>query len=322
MHTERNANAFMLILIVYAFAASFLLGLILLFFGTPPTSTLLVLVQLFTFGVPCVAMLILKRAAWREMFPLRRIGGANILFVVSLMLLAQPFMMFLSGLSMLLFNNEIAATVEGMASESGLLVTLLVVGVVPSVLEEATFRGIILSGYRHASPLVAALVNGLFFGIIHLDPQQFLYAFAMGAVFASMVYYTRSLLSGMLAHATVNCTQVILSHFSAQAAEAEVMPEGLSPLMQSVMEWMLANQVLYSMLVMLLFSLFTIPVFVLLFRLFKRHNERRNALLPIAADAPPEDEPSARKPFNWMLWSIVGIYIVYVMVTFVFTRLA
>jgi len=318
MKTKRNANAFMLILIIYSFAAAVMVGGIINWFDIKSVATTMGLVQVLTFGVPCAAVLLTKRQDWRELVPLRLPGWGNVVFILVLMLFAQPLMMLCSGLSMLLFENEIAATVGDMYTDDGILVTLLVVGVCPSILEELAFRGIILSGYKRSRPFVAALVNGIFFGIIHLSPQQFLYAFLLGMVFSYMVYYTRTILSGMLAHFVCNSSQVLLSYFTGANAETEATTTALADVpaeMQPFIDWMTNNPVLLSVIVMFVISLVAGPVFYAVFRLFISYNQKRNAAADaLAVEGAAETEEPARNdtPFNWMFWCVVAIYVLFV----------
>jgi membrane protease YdiL (CAAX protease family) len=75
------------------------------------------------------------------------------------------------------------------------------------ILEEVLGRGIILKGLlKNYSPIKAIIVSAIFFSLIHLNPWQSIPAFLNG-VFLGWVYYkTRSVIPGMIIHATVNTT--------------------------------------------------------------------------------------------------------------------
>ena len=324
MKTERESNLFMLLFLVYEFAASLLVDAITVALGVTGTLPRVALLQTATFLVPCVVLLVMRRVPWRELFPLRRIGWKNVFFIIVLMLCAQPVMMFLSGLSAMVFGNEVSEAVVDMMQTGGLGATVLVVGLFPAILEEAVFRGVVLSGYKNVGIWTAAVVNGIFFGIMHLNIQQFLYAYCMGMLFALMVRYTRSLLASMLAHGAVNVTQTLLA-FSAssamtaaaemQSAEMETL-ETLAPEvaleMQATLQWLESNAALVGVLLMLGLSLFAVPMFVLAFRAFARHNTARNAAAELPAEAETEAAP-APKPFNWSFWCVAAMYVLYVL---------
>jgi uncharacterized protein len=69
------------------------------------------------------------------------------------------------------------------------------------ILEELIFRGIILNGLlKKYSPLKSILISSILFGVIHLNPWQFIGAFVIG-VFSGWVYYkTRKLTLSILIH--------------------------------------------------------------------------------------------------------------------------
>ena len=69
------------------------------------------------------------------------------------------------------------------------------------VLEELIFRGIILDGFlKKYSPLKAILVSSILFGVLHLNPWQFVAALIAG-IFSGWVYYeTKKLTLSILIH--------------------------------------------------------------------------------------------------------------------------
>ena len=90
------------------------------------------------------------------------------------------------------------------------ILLLAVMALLPAISEEITLRGVILSGYNNKNRYVAAAITGLFFGILHLDPQQFLYTAALGFIFALVVRITGSIYSSMIMHFIINGTSVTM----------------------------------------------------------------------------------------------------------------
>ena len=73
--------------------------------------------------------------------------------------------------------------------------SLIAIVIAGPVLEELIFRGIILDGLlRFYSPLKAIVFSSLLFGVLHLNPWQFVGAFLVG-VFIGWVYYRTKNLS-------------------------------------------------------------------------------------------------------------------------------
>ena len=87
---------------------------------------------------------------------------------------------------------------------TGIFSFLLMVVVAP-ILEELIFRGIILDGLLEKySPLKSILISSILFGIVHLNPWQFVVAVILG-VFSGWIYYkTKSLPFSIIIHATAN----------------------------------------------------------------------------------------------------------------------
>jgi hypothetical protein len=78
------------------------------------------------------------------------------------------------------------------------------------ILEEILCRGVILNGLlKNYSPNKAILISAIFFGAMHLNPWQAIPAF-FGGLFIGWIYYkTRSVIPGMIIHATINTMGVI-----------------------------------------------------------------------------------------------------------------
>jgi hypothetical protein len=101
-------------------------------------------------------------------------------------------------------SDETKKAFMDFAGEPGVYSFVLLVIAAP-VLEEILFRGIILDGLlKRYSPLKSILVSSFLFGIVHLNPWQFVAGFVIG-IFAGWVYYqTHSLLASIIIHASAN----------------------------------------------------------------------------------------------------------------------
>ena len=80
----------------------------------------------------------------------------------------------------------------------------------PAITEEITIRGIVLSGYDNKNIYVACIASGLLFGIMHLDPQQFLYATVLGFILALVVRITNSIFASAIIHFIINGTSITM----------------------------------------------------------------------------------------------------------------
>lgn len=85
-----------------------------------------------------------------------------------------------------------------------LLPTILIAGIVAPIVEELVFRKVLLDRLRKYGDLVAVLVSGLCFGLYHGNIAQFLYASALGFIFAYVVIRTGRIRYSIALHICIN----------------------------------------------------------------------------------------------------------------------
>jgi hypothetical protein len=111
------------------------------------------------------------------------------------------------------FREMIREMVLEMASDQGLLMFIALVIAAP-ILEELIFRGIMLDGLlRIYSPTKAVIVSSLLFGLIHLNPAQFVGGVLVGGFMGWVYVHTRSVMATILIHASFNLTAFAESYF-------------------------------------------------------------------------------------------------------------
>ena len=109
----------------------------------------------------------------------------------------------------------------GQTSTASLVVLALVICVGSPLVEELFFRGLFLRGVlyqtarlgRRAGPAVAILITGLFFGLVHFEPLQFLGLAGFGVVLSVLAWRTGRLGPGIVAHLAFNTTTVLVYVF-------------------------------------------------------------------------------------------------------------
>jgi uncharacterized protein len=96
-----------------------------------------------------------------------------------------------------------------MSGQSPWVIILMVIGA--PILEEMLFRGIILDGFlHHYSPQKAIIWSSILFGLVHLNPWQFVAAFTGGLLIGWVYWQTRSLLPAMFIHFVMNFSSFLL----------------------------------------------------------------------------------------------------------------
>jgi len=83
--------------------------------------------------------------------------------------------------------------------------SFIVIVIAAPILEELIFRGIILKGLlTKYTPIKSIIISSLLFGIVHLNPWQFIAAMIIG-VFSGWIYYkTKKLTLSILIHMVNN----------------------------------------------------------------------------------------------------------------------
>lgn len=199
---------FIIVIIVSMFAGSFIVQAL-----VPTGMNIGIINSIFHFSVfiPCALIyLLITRQPIKQTLRFNKTPISNILLAVVLGIVCLPIMMFLSTISQLFVPNTIVNFVEKLTPLSFWMM-FFTLAVTPCITEEITMRGIVLSGFDNKNKYVAAVINGFLFGIFHFNLSQFLYAFALGFLFAIMVRVTNSIFVTMVAHMTVNGLQVVMS---------------------------------------------------------------------------------------------------------------
>ena len=223
MNTFKQSNQFMLYLMAFSILINFIIGAFFWEeFSSLPNWAQIVAYQVLVFLVPCLFVAVKFQGKLRGIFPVKGIDIKNAVMIIGICLLIQPAMMLISLLSTVFSENTVGEAVGDMLTDGGLVLTLGVFAVVPSVFEELACRGPALSGYsklvenKRSLLITAIVINGIFFGMMHLNPQQFFYTAVLGSLFSIFVIYTKSLIAPILGHFVINGGQSALLAWAMQ----------------------------------------------------------------------------------------------------------
>lgn len=93
---------------------------------------------------------------------------------------------------------------------------ILCTALVPAICEETLHRGLLLTGNSMLGRGKSILLTGLMFGLLHLNIEQFFYAFLVGLLLGRLLYACHSIFPCMIVHFTNNALSVALSFASAK----------------------------------------------------------------------------------------------------------
>lgn len=145
-----------------------------------------------------------------QLIPYRKINIGTIALVVVCTYLMYPLIIVLNAISMIFTTSGTEAVLDMMQGQNFFL-SLLFTAVMPACVEEFLFRGLLFQTYKKSRMLPAILLTGFLFGCMHMNLNQFVYAFALGIYLAFLAEATGSIFSSMIAHFTLNATSVVMS---------------------------------------------------------------------------------------------------------------
>ena len=120
-----------------------------------------------------------------------------------------PLIAFVNNLSMMFAKNYVSDHLSSLEGNA-FWINLVLVAVLPAMVEEFVFRGILFNGYRDSVIIRAAVASALLFGLFHMNVNQFSYAFVVGILFALLYEATGSLLASVTMHFTINAHALVV----------------------------------------------------------------------------------------------------------------
>lgn len=259
----------------------------------------IILPEVILLLIPTVIYFIVTKHSVKYTLNLRKIGLKSILIVIAVGLLAQPIMMFLSLISQFIFPNKISQVVTSI-NDIPFIVRLIMIAVTPAICEEITMRGVVLGEYENVDIKKAAVMSGLFFGMLHLDGNQFLYAFALGILFSYLVRITRSIYSSVICHFVINGTQLLLAGLT---TEKSALSEGTAELAQEASLYSLSiSEIISVVSYLLIISIICLLIIRILMRKLMRIHGYTNNTGDYIGERPS-------KVMNWPAYASIALYL-------------
>ncbi len=138
-------------------------------------------------------------------FGYRKVSGKVILCSIGMGFIAFFVIMFVSSffsvfIQMLGYEPYVTYATDSGMSVWTFLLSMLTVAVMPGIFEEFSHRGMLLSGFNKMGSVRAVVLSGLLFGLMHLNINQFFYAFVVGMLLATVALITRSIWPSVIIH--------------------------------------------------------------------------------------------------------------------------
>lgn len=159
-----------------------------------------------------------------------RVKISTLLMIVLSTFLIMPLVAVFNALSMF-FADDAMASLQIQFSNTSFPAMLLMIGIVGPFCEEFVFRGVIYRSYQknewevnndcygigRRGGIRAVLLSAFLFGLMHMNFNQMIYAFAMGIFLALLVEAAGSLWASVFCHMFYNSISVVLMYVSRQS---------------------------------------------------------------------------------------------------------
>lgn len=205
-----HAAPALLIVISALIAAAERLDLSKLYGNSNPYLTVMV-IELCCMGLPAVFFCLLRGGEYKGKLPLRPLRLSHLPISVYALLVIVCGCIALSILMYNLFPEAFAASAVSASSEAiadhgqtDSIYAALAFGILPALLEEFLFRGIIFAEYSSWGGAAAVIMSSVTFSMLHFNPVRMPIYLYCGIILALLTAATGSFIPAMLVHTANN----------------------------------------------------------------------------------------------------------------------
>lgn len=174
--------------------------------------------------IPMIAITLIytfiKGDKFAKSFGFEKIKISTVLWTVLLTVVTMPMGFFANVLSQLFVPNVVLQSMDDMMTNSVAMI-LLVGAVLAPICEEIVMRGFFHNRFAKLIPFgAAACLSGFLFGVLHLNLNQFCYAWVLGVIFAYVNRASGSIFTSMIMHMVYNAYGMLSSIAAYSVLEA------------------------------------------------------------------------------------------------------
>ena len=113
------------------------------------------------------------------------------------------------------------ASMEELIGKGGFIPSLLIIGIMPAIAEEAAFRGFLYGTLKNKKIPIAAtmVITAVVFAAYHMNLLQFIYVTIMGLFMSYMIFNSKSIFVTCIFHAVNNSMSVLFSYYPEVASK-------------------------------------------------------------------------------------------------------
>lgn len=149
---------------------------------------------------------------WKEC-GFNKIKTSTVFLTILLAVVSYPMVMFTNVFSQFFVKNTMAQATDDLVGNTPVLYIIAIALLAP-VCEEILLRGFFHNRLKKmVSFTAAAILSGFWFGVFHLNLNQFCYAWLLGVVFAYVNRASGSIYTSMIMHVVINSFGGIMLYF-------------------------------------------------------------------------------------------------------------
>lgn len=220
VHQEKQSGFIFTLMIISKYIVALIGGLILSCFSGIGDKA--VFISAFYSPIAMTVIILLSKQKWekpRELLSLKSFKWQFVIVAVLTVIgMLFAFGSVNSGLVDLLrsIGLKIPETVIPLGNTSSYIIACLTLCLLPAVIEELFFRGILLTKLKKFGEVKAIIISALAFALFHCSLSQLVYQFLYGLVFAYIVIKSGSVIVSMIIHFLNNFIVVSLTFFNVE----------------------------------------------------------------------------------------------------------
>jgi len=216
----KNSVLLCLLVLGIQVGVGLLIGILQLIFNVSADSLLFSIltasISIISFGIALLIGFKKTKRSFNEVFKFNKVSPflwiATVIFMLGFVFVVSELDNLLNIVLPMpeIFHNMFGGLMTG----DSLIVSIIVVSIIPAFTEELLFRGLILDGFqRNYSKTKAIVISAILFGVIHMNPWQFLSASIIGLFMAWICINTNSIILCIYMHLFNNILSTIAERF-------------------------------------------------------------------------------------------------------------
>ncbi len=162
----------------------------------------------------------------REAFRIKKVKPLTLILVIPFTYMMLPLIAACNAFT-LIFTDIVVVSASDKIVSLPVTVTFMIIAVFGPFTEELTFRDCEYAGLRNSGNVrMAIVVQALMFGLMHLNLNQFIYAFVIGIAVGILGEFTGSIIPGFLAHLIINGSSVVSMYYFSDTETASAQLSG------------------------------------------------------------------------------------------------